>query len=151
MNYDKAQKFILSELIKYPLIARKSDVGISDVLVTCDGEVGFVFPKTSLMVDLQAVQESRDLGSDTEALIDPANLLSRTKTMIDTDGTPSGYLSVLRDGGRDVYVKTKYIKFFGSLAEFYQGKAGCPIAVVEADRLCGVISPVQYSPEDDIS
>lgn len=149
MNYDKAQKFILSELIKYPLIARKSDVGLSDVLVTCDGEVGFVFPKSSLMIDISAVQKSEDLGSDMEALIAPENLIQRTKAMIDTDGTSSGYLSVLRNGSREIYVKTKYIKLFGSLAEFYQGKAGCAIAVVEADRLCGVIAPVQYTPEDD--
>ena len=109
----------------------------------------FVFPKASLMIDLSAVQKSEDLGSDTAALIAPENLIQRTKAMIDTDGTSSGYLSVLRDGSREIYVKTKYIKLFGSLAEFYQGKAGCAIAVVEADRLCGVIAPVQYTPEDD--
>ena len=113
MNYDKAQKFILAELIKYPLISRKSDVGFSDVLVTCDGEVGFVFPKSSLMIDLSVVQKSDDLGRNMEELIDPSNLLQRTKAIIDTDGSSSGYLSVLRDGSREVYVKTKYIKLFG--------------------------------------
>jgi hypothetical protein len=150
MNYDKAQKFILAELIKYPLISRKSDVGFSDVLVTCDGEVGFVFPKSSLMIDLSVVQKSDDLGRNMEELIDPSNLLQRTKAIIDTDGSSSGYLSVLRDGSREVYVKTKHIKLFGSCAEFYQGKSGGAIAVVEADRLCGVIAPALYNPDDDI-
>ncbi len=148
MHNDKAQKFILAEIVKSPRFAKKTVLDDGRIFVTPNSEVGFIFNRQELMLDLSGVEELGNRYWYEEIADFACNLIKRTKTIIDADGSSSGYLTVFRKAGKPIYVKTKYLKYFGACAEFYQKSEYGPVVVKENDEIKGMIMPSRYEAEE---
>lgn len=144
MDKNKAQKFVLSEMLKNDKVAFRSPVEDNSIYISPNRVVGFVFSRESLMIDLTKIKTGHDV-IDFDSIYDDTNQLKLTKRIIDTDGSSGGYLSVLENNaGKSVYISTKWLQYFGGCAEFYQGTVNGPVVIVEADEIKGTIMPCKY-------
>ena len=150
MKCDKAQKLVLSNMLKNNKVAFRCTIGNNGVYISPDGIIGFVFPREKLMIDLMKI-EARHNVIDFDSIYDDANQFKLTNRIINTDGSSSGYLSVLeKDDGEKVYIATKWLQYFGGCAEFYQGTVNGPVVIVEADEIKGTIMPCEHYEQVEI-
>lgn len=99
MDKNKAQKFVLSEMLKNDKVAFRSSVEDNSIYISPNRVVGFVFSRESLMIDLMKIEAKYDV-IDFDSIYDDTNQLKLTKRIIDTDGSSGGYLSVLENKDR---------------------------------------------------
>lgn len=141
MKINKIYKLIFGEIIKPKEYQKQMKVDDEHILITPNGYYGFVFNKKSLPFNLEMIKEAT-ITLDLFSVIKPENLCKLTKCLV--VDSKLGFLNILKNGGRKIYVNSKYLGYFESYTEFYQEKDLSLIVAVECGQIVGCIMPIRY-------
>lgn len=142
MNYAKAQKDVLTQLIKNSKAAINCLTPENKVILIVNGVLGFVFPEDLNWIDVDRIEAVCNLQNLPLPLMDARNKLEPTENLIDNGGVLAReFKKIWHDGeAKSVYIQEQYLKNFDS-PTFYQNldnQKGL-IAITEFSELEGEI------------
>lgn len=158
MNFAKAQKEIVSELLKGSRSMGRFNLDENNMLISPDGYKGYIIPVSAIVFNLEKIKEIDPFPiSD---IIKEENELKLTPDLRIQDHYRVGMIRRLKGNGKNTYVNAKYLDCFQN-PRFYQDKSNVGrIVVTEAvvigghgsqtriDRPVGIIMPVRASWDD---
>ena len=142
MNYAKAQKDVLTQLIKNSKAVINCLTPENKVILIVNGVLGFVFPEDLNWIDVDRIEAVCNLQNLHLPLMDARNKLEPTENLIDNGSVLAReFKKIWHDGGaKSIYIQEQYLKNFDS-PTFYQNlnnQKGL-IAITEFSELEGEI------------
>lgn len=131
MNYAKAQKEVVAELLKGNVNMRWFRVDENSVSVVIDGYRAHIFPVVSIVFSVDKIREMTKLP--VSEVVKDENELFVTKDLRVMDSTRKTIAIRLKGSGRNVFVNTRYLECYQN-PRFYQGEANDPVIVTERVR-----------------
>lgn len=142
MNYAKAQKDVLTQLIKNSKAVINCVTPENKVILIVNGALGFVFPSDLNWIDVDRIEAIRSLQNLKLPLTDAKNKLEPTENLIDNGSVLAREFKKGRHDGeaKSIYIQEKYLKNFDS-PTFYQdiSCAKSLVAITEHSELEGEI------------
>lgn len=140
MKIKEVYKSIFNMLIKPEERVVKIEIDKNNIFISPSGYFGFVFDKRAIPFNLNIMTEVANK-------LNLQNITKEENRLILTDMLKQhkalGLLSVFEKNGENIYVNTKYLKFFEEHAIFFQESKLGLIAVVENGNIVGAIMPVR--------
>lgn len=142
MNINKAQKEIFNAMLSGANI-RKFEVDSDNVFITPGGIHGYVFPQSSLQINIDRIPSVKKL--DIEGIVTEENLCRLTKECL-LNEFPKEILRKLKRGDQNIYFNSKYMECFQNPKFYSKGGYGMIIVTedISANRLntiVGIIMP----------
>lgn len=142
MNYAKAQKDVLTTLLKNPKAVINCLASDDRVIFIIDGTHAFVFPADVNWIDVDRIELSCSLPNMRLPVMDAENKLEPTENLIDSGGTiarqfiKTGYTAKVKS----IYIQEQFLKNFDAPI-FYQevDKPQGLIAITEITQLEGEV------------
>lgn len=147
MNFAKAQKEIINELLKGSRRTARFNIDENHILVTPDGYRAFIFPVSTICFNLERIKEIDAIP--VAEIVKDENELKLTPDLRLTDRFT---VRRLKGNGKNTYVNIKYLEYFQN-PRFFQGASSVgTIVVTEGARdvniPVGIILPVRASWDD---
>ena len=157
MNFAKAQKEVVNELLKGSRSMGRFSIDERNIFVSPDGYRGYIFPTSTIAFNLEKIKEIPVFPI--AEIVKEDNELKLTPDLRIIDHYRVGMVRRLKGKGKNVYVNVKYLDFFQN-PHFYQDESSIGLIVVtetafassrSATRIeepVGIIMPVRASWDD---
>lgn len=151
MNYAKAQKDVLTQLIKNSKAVVNCTTSETKVVLIVNGVLGFVFPDDLNWIDVDRIEAVCSLQNLHLPFMDAKNKLEPTENLIDNGSVIAReFKKIWHDGGaKSIYIQEQYLKNFDS-PTFYQDinswkglVAITEFSELEGEILVGFVMPYQ--------
>lgn len=152
MNYAKAQKEIVTELLKGGK-GGKFRVDENNILVSPNGFMAYIFPLTSIVFNLEKIREIT--AFPVCEIVKPENELTLTPDLrLDAEFSKKAFRR-LKGKGKNVFVNAKFLECFQN-PKFFQAESNLsPIVVTErfsskdeCGTPVGIILPIRSTWDD---
>lgn len=156
MNYAKAQKDVLTQLIKNSKAVINCLTPENKVILIVNGVLGFAFPEDLNWIDVDRIEAVCSLQNLHLPLMDARNKLEPTENLIDNGSVLAReFKKIWHDGGaKSIYIQEQYLKNFDS-PTFYQNLdnqkgliAITELSELEGETLVGFVMP--YKKKEDV-
>ena len=158
MNFAKAQKEIINELLKGSRSMGRFNLDENNMLISPDGYKGYIIPVSAIVFNLEKIKEINPFPiSD---IIKEENELELTPDLRIQDHYRAGMVRRLKGNGKNVYVNVKYLDCFQNPRFYQSGSNVGMIVVTEAvvvgghgskariEHPVGIIMPVRCTWDD---
>lgn len=148
MNINKAQKEIFNAMLSGAHV-RKFEIDSDSVFITPDGIYGYVFPQTSLQINISRIASVKDL--DLGKVVRDENLCRLTKECV-VNEFPKEFLRKLKRGDQNIYFNQKYLGCFQNPKFYSEGSYGMIVVTEDIspnrlNHIVGVIMPKRVNEE----
>lgn len=148
MNINKAQKEIFNAMLSGKHV-RKFEIDSDSVFITPDGFYGYVFPQTSLQINIGRIASVKSL--DIGKIVTDENLCHLTKECV-VNEFPKEILRKLRRGDQNIYFNQKYMDCFQNPKFYSEGSLGMivvteDISPIRLNTIVGAIMPKRVNEE----
>lgn len=147
MNFTKAQKHIATALLSGKKCGR-FNVDDNNILVTPDGFMGYIFPASTIVFDLEKCKEIPAFPI-TEIIKDENELKLLPDLRLDERNRRT--YRRLHGNGKNVFVNVKFLECWQNPRFFQEAENKHGIIVVAEDRACipvGIILPIRSTWDD---
>lgn len=148
MNINKAQKEIFNAMLS-GMHVKKFEVDSDSVFITPEGCHGYVFPQTSLQINVSKLASvtAIDIGK----IVVEENLCRLTKECVINE-FPKEILRKLKRGDQNIYFNQKYMDCFQNPKFYSEGGYGMivvteDISPIRLNAIVGVIMPKRVNEE----
>ena len=144
MKIDKIYKHVFNEIIKkHPRLFNLDD---DYVFITPNGYYGFFFLKKAVPFNLEMIEETKQ-KLDLSSSVQEFNLCKLTNQYI--ANKHFGFVRILKQGGRKIYVQQKFLQYFEDYTSFYQKHDLELIVAVENGQIVCALMPIKWHEGDE--